>query len=43
MARNAVATIRDVARDSGYSASTASIVLSSTPLARYVRENQGEN
>ena len=36
MARGAVVTIRDVARESGYSASTVSIVLNSAPLSRYI-------
>jgi DNA-binding LacI/PurR family transcriptional regulator len=36
MARRGVITIRDVARESGYSASTVSIVLNSAPLARYI-------
>ena len=43
MARNAVATIRDVARASGYSASTVSIVLNNAPLARYIPGNQSED
>jgi LacI family transcriptional regulator len=37
MGRSGVATIRDVARESGYSASTVSIVLNSAPLSRYIR------
>jgi DNA-binding LacI/PurR family transcriptional regulator len=36
MARSAVITIRDVARESGYSASTVSIVLNNAPLSRYI-------
>jgi DNA-binding LacI/PurR family transcriptional regulator len=36
MPRSAVITIRDVARESGYSASTVSIVLNSAPLSRYI-------
>lgn len=36
MARRGVITIRDVARESGYSASTVSIVLNSAPLSRYI-------
>jgi len=36
MARSGVITIRDVARESGYSASTVSIVLNNAPLARYI-------
>lgn len=36
MARAGVITIRDVARESGYSASTVSIVLNSAPLSRYI-------
>jgi DNA-binding LacI/PurR family transcriptional regulator len=38
MRRNGASTIRDVARESGYSASTVSIVLNSAPLARYIPE-----
>jgi LacI family transcriptional regulator len=36
MARAGVITIRDVARESGYSASTVSIVLNAAPLSRYI-------
>ena len=36
MAKGAVMTIRDVARESGYSASTVSIVLNNAPLSRYI-------
>ena len=36
MPRNAVMTIRDVARECGYSASTISIVLNNAPLSRYI-------
>jgi DNA-binding LacI/PurR family transcriptional regulator len=36
MARAGVITIRDVARESGYSASTVSIVLNGAPLSRYI-------
>jgi len=36
MARSGVVTIRDVASESGYSASTVSIVLNNAPLARYI-------
>jgi DNA-binding LacI/PurR family transcriptional regulator len=36
MARTGVITIRDVARESGYSASTVSIVLNGAPLSRYI-------
>ena len=36
MARSGVVTIRDVASESGYSASTVSIVLNSAPLSRYI-------
>ena len=36
MRRSGVVTIRDVARESGYSASTVSIVLNSAPLSRYI-------
>jgi DNA-binding LacI/PurR family transcriptional regulator len=36
MARGGVITIRDVARESGYSASTVSIVLNGAPLSRYI-------
>lgn len=38
MRRNGASTIRDVARESGYSASTVSIVLNNAPLARYIPE-----
>jgi DNA-binding LacI/PurR family transcriptional regulator len=34
--KGAASTIRDVARESGYSASTVSIVLNSAPLSRYI-------
>ena len=36
MPRSAIVTIRDVARQSGYSASTVSVVLNNAPLARYI-------
>src|ERR1700741_4822924 len=36
MARSGVITIRDVARESGYSPSTVSIVLTTAPLPRYI-------
>jgi LacI family transcriptional regulator, galactose operon repressor len=36
MAKSTVMTIRDVARESGYSASTVSIVLNNAPLSRYI-------
>jgi LacI family transcriptional regulator len=36
MRKTAVITIRDVARESGYSASTVSIVLNNAPLSRYI-------
>jgi LacI family transcriptional regulator len=36
MRRTGASTIRDVARESGYSASTVSIVLNSAPLSRYI-------
>ena len=36
MSKDAVVTIRDVARESGYSVSTVSIVLNNAPLARYI-------
>ncbi len=39
MARAGVITIRDVARESGYSASTVSIVLNGAPLSRYIPSN----
>jgi DNA-binding LacI/PurR family transcriptional regulator len=38
MPRSGASTIRDVARESGYSASTVSIVLNSAPLSRYIPE-----
>ena len=38
MRRSGATTIRDVARESGYSASTVSIVLNSAPLSRYIPE-----
>jgi LacI family transcriptional regulator len=38
MGRGGASTIRDVARESGYSASTVSIVLNSAPLSRYIPE-----
>ncbi|HTZ47508.1 MAG TPA: LacI family DNA-binding transcriptional regulator [Verrucomicrobiae bacterium] len=38
MRRTGASTIRDVARESGYSASTVSIVLNNAPLARYIPE-----
>ncbi|HEY2456828.1 MAG TPA: LacI family DNA-binding transcriptional regulator [Candidatus Acidoferrum sp.] len=37
--RSGVVTIRDVARESGYSASTVSIVLNSAPLSRYIPQD----
>jgi LacI family transcriptional regulator len=36
MPKSAVMTIRDVAHESGYSASTVSIVLNNAPLSRYI-------
>ena len=36
MSKSAVMTIRDVAHESGYSASTVSIVLNNAPLSRYI-------
>ncbi len=36
MGRTGAVTIRDVARESGYSASTVSIVLNGAPLSRYI-------
>jgi LacI family transcriptional regulator len=36
MGKTGVVTIRDVARECGYSASTVSIVLNSAPLSRYI-------
>ncbi len=36
MPKESVTTIRDVARESGYSVSTVSIVLNNAPLARYI-------
>jgi LacI family transcriptional regulator, galactose operon repressor len=36
MHRSGASTIRDVARESGYSASTVSIVLNNAPLSRYI-------
>ena len=36
MSKSGASTIRDVARESGYSASTVSIVLNSAPLSRYI-------
>jgi len=39
MRRSGASTIRDVARESGYSASTVSIVLNSAPLSRYIPED----
>jgi LacI family transcriptional regulator len=38
MRKSGATTIRDVARESGYSASTVSIVLNSAPLSRYISE-----
>jgi DNA-binding LacI/PurR family transcriptional regulator len=38
MRKRGATTIRDVARESGYSASTVSIVLNSAPLSRYIPE-----
>ena len=38
-AETGASTIRDVARESGYSASTVSIVLNNAPLARYIPED----
>jgi len=39
MAKSGTSTIRDVARESGYSASTVSIVLNSAPLSRYIPDD----
>jgi len=39
MRRSGTSTIRDVARESGYSASTVSIVLNNAPLSRYIPED----
>jgi LacI family transcriptional regulator len=39
MRRTGASTIRDVARESGYSASTVSIVLNSAPLSRYIPDD----
>jgi LacI family transcriptional regulator, galactose operon repressor len=39
MRRSGASTIRDVARESGYSASTVSIVLNSAPLSQYIPED----
>jgi LacI family transcriptional regulator len=39
MRRSGASTIRDVARESGYSASTVSIVLNNAPLSRYIPGN----
>jgi DNA-binding LacI/PurR family transcriptional regulator len=39
MRRSGASTIRDVARESGYSASTVSIVLNNAPLSRYIPED----
>src|SRR5216110_732878 len=36
MAKTSVITIRDVAKESGFSSTTVSIVLNSAPLARYI-------
>jgi LacI family transcriptional regulator len=38
MRQSRASTIRDVARESGYSASTVSIVLNNAPLSRYIPE-----
>jgi DNA-binding LacI/PurR family transcriptional regulator len=38
MRKRGATTIRDVARESGYSASTVSVVLNSAPLSRYIPE-----
>jgi LacI family transcriptional regulator len=38
MRKSGATTIRDVARESGYSASTVSIVLNTAPLSRYIPE-----
>lgn len=42
MRRSGASTIRDVARESGYSASTVSIVLNSAPLSRYIPSDTKE-
>ena len=42
MHRSGASTIRDVARESGYSASTVSIVLNSAPLSRYIPSDTKE-
>jgi DNA-binding LacI/PurR family transcriptional regulator len=39
MRKRGASTIRDVARESGYSASTVSIVLNNAPLARYIPDD----
>ena len=39
MGRSGASTIRDVARECGYSASTVSIVLNSAPLSRYIPDD----
>lgn len=40
--KSGASTIRDVARESGYSASTVSIVLNSAPLSRYIPSDTKE-
>ena len=42
MRKSGASTIRDVARESGYSASTVSIVLNSAPLSRYIPSDTKE-
>ena len=36
MVKSSVITIRDVAKESGFSSTTVSIVLNNAPLARYI-------